>query len=66
MKQLSGIHITPPERAVVPPISGVFSRISTDLPACRATRPAHIDPPPLPTTKKSNVSSKLLIAQPLI
>src|ERR1700761_5375773 len=57
MKRLSGIHITPPALAVEPPTRSVFSRISTLLPALRSTRPAHIEPPPLPTTTKSKVSS---------
>jgi hypothetical protein len=58
MKRLLGIHITPPERAVVPPTSPVFSMIRTLLPSERMNRPAHIEPPPLPTTTKSKVSSK--------
>ena len=49
----------------VPPISGVFSRIRTDLPAWRATSAAHIEPPPLPTTTKSKVSSNWLMLIPL-
>src|SRR5438067_5810675 len=57
MKRLLGIHITPPDLAVEPPTRSVFSRIRTLLPALRITRPAHIEPPPLPTTTKSKASS---------
>ena len=59
MKRLFGIHMTPPERAVVPPISGVFSSTATDFPSLRKTSALHIEPPPLPTTTKSKVSSKV-------
>src|SRR5277367_4995028 len=57
MKGLLGIHITPPERAVEPPIRSVFSRMSTLLPEDRSTSPAHMEPPPLPATTKSKTSS---------
>src|ERR1700761_6630266 len=60
MYRLLGIHIAPPERAVVPPTSAVFSRITTDFPASRITRAAHMEPPPQPTTTKSNISSKFI------
>src|SRR3546814_7688211 len=58
---LFGIHITPPEREVVPPTCPVFSTISTDFPASRSTSPAHIEPPPLPTTTKSWLSSNCVM-----
>jgi hypothetical protein len=58
MNGLFGIHITPPERAVVPPRYSVFSSTTTDLPSERISKAELIEPPPLPTTTKSNVSSK--------
>src|SRR4051794_37071902 len=57
MKRLFGSHITPPDIAVVPPSLSVFSRTSADLPSVRISRAAHIEPPPLPTTMKSKLSS---------
>src|ERR1700730_16143225 len=65
MKGLLGIHITPPDRAVVPPTRGVFSSMRTLLLQDLMTRPAHIDPPPLPTTTKSTISSKPLMCCPV-
>src|SRR5882724_7516203 len=61
MNGLLGIHMTPPERAVVPPTRSVFSSMRTRLPAARISRPAHMEPPPLPTTTKSKTSSNTLI-----
>src|ERR1700757_3797871 len=58
MKRLPGTHITPPDFAVDPPAQAVFSRITTDFPACRMTSAELIEPPPLPTTTQSNTSSK--------
>src|SRR3546814_11491321 len=56
MKRLFGIHMTPPDVAVVPPTSAAFSRISTRLPAARNTSAAQNEPAPLPTMLKSWVS----------
>src|SRR3546814_13529243 len=56
MKRLFGIHMTPPDVAVVPPTSAAFSRISTRLPAARNTSAAQNEPAPLPTMMKSWVS----------
>src|SRR5271154_5342684 len=64
MKGLLGIHITPPDFAVVPPTRSVFSRITTDRPPDRMTSAAHMDPPPLPTTTKSKLSSNPLMLSP--
>src|SRR6266704_1670219 len=64
MNGLLGIHMTPPERAVVPPTKPVFSRMRTLLPAAFITSPAHMEPPPLPTTTKSKNSSNALIFPP--
>src|SRR4051812_32238583 len=61
MKRLLGIHMTPPARAVEPPSRSVFSSTTTDFPDWRMTRAEHIDPPPLPTTTKSKVSSNSAI-----
>ncbi len=59
MKRLLGIHIVPPDLAVVPPTLSVFSRITTDLPAWRISNAEDIEPAPLPTTTQSKVSSKV-------
>src|ERR1700730_2907131 len=64
MKRLFGIHITPPDLAVVPPTNFVFSRITTDFPALRITSAELIEPAPLPTTTQSKVSSKPAIFRP--
>ena len=57
MKWLLGIHITPPERDVVPPMRGIFSSTTTLLSIARMTSAETIEPPPLPTEMKSNSSS---------
>src|SRR5580704_1241905 len=64
MNGLLGIHMTPPEREVVPPTRLVFSSMSTPLPADRITSPAHMEPPPAPTTTKSKISSKTAMSPP--
>jgi hypothetical protein len=57
MKRLLGIHMTPPEREVVPPMREVFSSTTTLLPSERMSSAETIEPPPLPTPTKSKVSS---------
>jgi hypothetical protein len=50
---LLGIHSTPPETAVVPPIFEDFSMIATLAPASCAAIAAVIPAPPVPITSTS-------------
>src|SRR5579863_6618210 len=56
-KRLFGIHMSPPDTAVVPPKNSSFSTTRVLAPPLAASRAAVSAPPPLPTTTTSKISS---------
>src|SRR5699024_12643150 len=58
--KLLGIQIVPPDLAVDPPNTSVFSRTIVDKPFNSAVSPAVKPPAPEPTTTTSNSSSQLI------